>query len=107
MQIAKLFGLKVIGSAGKAASLDLLKRLNVDHIVDYSGLDLVQKIMNLTSGRGADLVYDSTYSQASYDVSAAVVASGGEYIRLGTPMQLKGFGIEDMTIMDPESWTAR
>ena len=37
MQIAKLFGLKVIGSAGKAASLDLLKRLNVDHIVDYSG----------------------------------------------------------------------
>ena len=30
-------------------------------------------------------------------MSAAVVASGGEYIRLGTPMQLKGFGIEDMT----------
>jgi NADPH:quinone reductase-like Zn-dependent oxidoreductase len=97
VQIAKLHGLKVIGSAGKAASLDLLGRLHVDHIVDYSQADVVHEIMKLTGGRGADLVYDSTYSQASYNVSAAVVASGGEYIRLGTPMQLTAFGIEDMT----------
>ena len=97
VQIAKLHGLKVIGSAGKAASLDLLGRLNVDHIVDYSQTDVAREIMKLTAGRGVDLVYDSTYSQASYNVSAAVVASGGEYIRLGTPMQLKSFGIEDMT----------
>jgi len=97
VQIAKLHGLKVIGSAGKAASLDLLERLHVDHVVDYSRQDVVREIMNLTGGRGADLVYDSTYSQASYNVSAAVVASGGEYIRLGTPMQLTAFGIEDMT----------
>ncbi len=97
VQIAKLHGLKVIGSAGKAASLDLLGRLHVDHIVDYSGQDLVREIMNLTGGRGADVVYDSTYSQGSYKVSAAVVASRGEYIRLGTPMQLTAFGIGDMT----------
>lgn len=97
VQIAKLHGLKVIGSAGKAASLDLLGRLHVDHIIDYSRQDVVREIMNLTAGRGVDLVYDSTYSQASYNVSAAVVASGGEYIRLGTPMQLAAFGIEDMT----------
>ena len=97
VQIAKLYGLKVIGSAGKAASLDLLDRLHVDHIIDYSRQDVVREIMNLTGGRGADLVYDSTYSKPSYDVSAAVVASGGEYIRLGTPMQLTAFGIEDMT----------
>ena len=97
VQIAKLHGLKVIGSAGKAASLDLLERLHVDHIVDYSQADVVREIMKLTDGRGADLVYDSTYSQASYDVSAAAVASGGEYIRLGTPMQLTAFGIKDMT----------
>ena len=97
VQIAKLHGLEVIGSAGKAASLDLLGRLHVDHIVDYSRADVAREIMNLTGGRGADLVYDSTYSQASYNVSAAAVASGGEYIRLGTPMQLTAFGIEDMT----------
>ena len=97
VQIAKLYGLKVIGSAGKQASLDLLKKLKVEHIIDYSRQDMVREIMKLTGGRGADVVYDSTYSQASYDVSAEVVASGGDYIRLGTPEQLTAFGIGDMT----------
>jgi len=97
VQIAKLHGLKVIGSAGKAASLALLDGLHVDHIIDYSRQDVVKEILNLTGGRGADVVYDSTYSQASYDVSVAVVASGGDYIRLGTPTQLMNYGVQDLT----------
>lgn len=96
-QIAKLYGLKVIGSAGKAASLDLLRRLELDHIIDYSKQDVVQEIMKLTGGKGADLVYDSTGSPSSYTQSAAVVASGGEYIRLGTAAQLAFSGSQDMT----------
>lgn len=96
-QIAKLHGVKVIGSAGKAASLDLLRKLHVDHIIDYSKQDVVGEIMRLTGGKGADLVYDSTYTQSSYDVSTAVVASGGDYIRLGTPLQMQSFGLKDMT----------
>src|SRR5208337_312809 len=48
VQIAKLHGLKVIGSAGKAASLDLLGRLHVDHIVDYSQADVMREITKLT-----------------------------------------------------------
>ncbi len=43
-QIAKLHGLEVIGSAAKAASLDLLRQLHVDHIVDYSRQDVVREI---------------------------------------------------------------
>jgi NADPH:quinone reductase-like Zn-dependent oxidoreductase len=95
-QIAKLFGLKVIGSAGKAASLDLLRQLRVDHVVDYSKQDVVEEIMNLTGGKGVDLVFDSTYIQASYNQSAAVVASGGQYIRLGTQAQMAQFGLADV-----------
>jgi NADPH:quinone reductase-like Zn-dependent oxidoreductase len=87
-QIAKLYGLKVIGSAGKAASLNLLRQLHLDHIIDYSKQDVVKEIMSVTGGKGADLVYDSTYTQSSYTQSAAAVASGGEYIRLGTAAQL-------------------
>ncbi len=95
-QIAKLSGLKVIGSAGKPASLRLLKGLELDGIIDYSKQDVVQEIMDLTNGKGADVVFDPTYSQASYIQSASVVASGGEYIRLGTEMQLKLTGAQDM-----------
>lgn len=52
--------------------------------------------MSLTGGKGVDLVYDSTYAQSSYKQSAAVVASGGEYIRLGTAAQVTRAGAEDM-----------
>jgi len=96
-QLAGLYGLRVIASAGKAASLDLLRQLHVDHVIDYRRQDVVAEIMKLTDGKGVPLVYESTYQPASYTQSAAVVASGGEYIRLGTPAQMTSFGLPDMT----------
>lgn len=96
-QMAKLSGLKVIGSAGKAASLDLLRRLGVDHVIDYTKQDVAGEILRITGGKGVDLVYDPTYSQASYEQSSAAIASGGLYIRLGPRSHMRQFGLEDMT----------
>ena len=95
-QLAKLYGLRVIGSAGKATSLQLLQQLQLDHVIDYATQDVVQEIMRLTGGQGVDLVYDSTYTQSSYAQSAAVIALCGEYIRLGTSAQVARAGAEDM-----------
>jgi len=53
--------------------------------------------MRITGGKGADVVYDPTGNQSSYNQSSAAIASGGEYIRLGTEMQLKLGGTQDMT----------
>ena len=96
-QLAQLHGLKVIGSAGKPASLRLLHGLRLDAVIDYSKQDVVAEVMKLTGGRGVDLVYDSTYAPSSYTQSAAGVAAGGEYIRLGTEMQLQRVGADDVT----------
>jgi NADPH:quinone reductase-like Zn-dependent oxidoreductase len=97
VQMAKIHGLKVIGSAGKPATIDLLHRLRVDHVIDYSKEDVADEIFKLTNGRGVDVVYDSTNSASSYQLSSTVIASGGEYIRLGTAMQLKQFGVPDLS----------
>ena len=97
VQMAKIHALKVIGSAGKATTIDLLRRLGVDHIIDYSKQDVAEEILKLTNGRGVDVVYDSTNSPSSYRQSSAVIASGGEYIRLGTSTQLKQFGSLDLS----------
>ena len=96
-QIARLHGLKVIGSAGKPATLGVLRGLGLDAIIDHSKQDVVAEVLRLTGGKGADLVYDSTYTQSSYEKSVACVAAGGEYVRLGTEMQLKNFGVGDFT----------
>ena len=59
-QLAKLYGLKVMGSAGKAKSLDLLRRMKLHHVIDYATADVVNEVMRITGGKGADLVYDPT-----------------------------------------------
>jgi len=56
----------------------------------------VQEVKDFTGGKGADVVYDPTYSQASYIQSTAVISPGGEYVRLGTEMQFKLTGAQDM-----------
>jgi NADPH:quinone reductase-like Zn-dependent oxidoreductase len=96
-QLARLHGLRVIGSAGKPASARLLRDLKLDAVIDYSTQDVVAEVLRITGGKGADLVYDSTYSQPSYDRSADCVAAGGEYIRLGTEVQLERAGVGDVT----------
>ena len=83
VQLAKLHGLKVISSGSKPASLQLLSSLQVDHVIDYSKQDVVQEVLKLTDGKGVDVVYDPSYSPASFTQSAAVVASGGVWLRLG------------------------
>ncbi|HEY0255720.1 MAG TPA: zinc-binding alcohol dehydrogenase family protein, partial [Kofleriaceae bacterium] len=97
VQLAKLHGLKVIGTGGKASSVALLRELGVDVVIDYATQDVEAVVMQRTEGKGAELVYDSTYNQASYELSARLVARGGEYIRLGTERQMKQFGASDVT----------
>jgi NADPH2:quinone reductase len=87
-QIAKAAGLKVIGSASKPASLELLRKLGVDHVIDYSKQDVIKEVLAVTGGKGADVVYDSTYKAESMAQSAACVASGGMWLRLGRPDEM-------------------
>jgi NADPH:quinone reductase len=96
-QIARRHGLKVIGSGGKADSVRLLHDLRLEAVIDYSRQDVVAEVLRITGGKGADLVYDSTYNQSSYVQSAAVIAVGGEYTRLGTKVQLDRANASDMT----------
>jgi len=73
----------VIGSGSKPESIQYLKQLQLDLVIDYSKQDVAAEILKVTDGKGVDLVYDSTYSKQSMDQSASVVAKGGRWLRLG------------------------
>jgi len=83
VQLAKMHGMRVIGSASKPAGMDLLRTLGVDVVVDYSKQDVVQQVLAATDGKGAEVVYDPTYAMSSFAQSAACVAAGGVWIKLG------------------------
>ena len=84
-QMCLAWRMKVIGSASKPEAIALLKQLGVDHVIDYSKQDVVAEVLAITGGKGASLVWDSTYKDSSYAQSSACVASGGQWIILGVP----------------------
>lgn len=58
IQLAKLAGAKVITTAGTDAKLEKAKALGADEVINYKKKDFVDEVMNITGGRGVDLVFE-------------------------------------------------
>lgn len=58
VQIAKLVGARVIASAGSDAKLARALALGADHVVNYRTADMARAVLDLTGGRGVDLVFE-------------------------------------------------
>ena len=58
IEVAKAMGARVIAAASSEEKLAFCKKLGADETIDYQGADLRQRILDLTSGKGADVVYD-------------------------------------------------
>jgi threonine dehydrogenase-like Zn-dependent dehydrogenase len=50
----------VTGTARDAARLELAKKLGADHVVDVQQEDALQRVLELTDGKGVDVVLDCT-----------------------------------------------
>ncbi|KAK4163091.1 hypothetical protein QBC43DRAFT_320503 [Cladorrhinum sp. PSN259] len=61
-QLLKHLGAKVIGTAGGPEKVALVKGLGADHVIDYrsdEGKFWESKVLEITDGKGVDVVYDS------------------------------------------------
>jgi NADPH2:quinone reductase len=59
VQMAKLVGARVIGTAGTEAKAQLAREAGADEMILYSTQDFVAETRRLTDGKGVDVVYDS------------------------------------------------
>lgn len=59
VQMAKLAGARVIGTAGTEAKAQLAREAGADEMIVYSTQDFVAETRRLTDGKGVDVVYDS------------------------------------------------
>jgi NADPH:quinone reductase len=62
VQMAKLAGARVIGTAGTEAKMQLAREAGADEMILYSTEDFVAETKRLTGGLGVDVVYDSVGS---------------------------------------------
>jgi NADPH:quinone reductase len=58
-QWAKALGATVIGTVGSDEKAEIARQCGYDHIINYRTENFVERVRELTDGRGVDVVYDS------------------------------------------------
>ncbi|MBV8507987.1 MAG: NADPH:quinone oxidoreductase family protein [Alphaproteobacteria bacterium] len=81
IQIAKLYGAKVIATASTEEKRAVCLEEGADHAIDYQA-GFRDKVMELTGGRGVDIVYDPVNGPA-FEESLRCLAWGGRILILG------------------------
>ncbi len=59
VQMAKMRGARVIGTAGSAAKAEVAKKAGADEVILYNEQDFLTETKRLTGGAGVDVVYES------------------------------------------------
>jgi NADPH2:quinone reductase len=101
VQVAKLLGATVIATGRSDAKLAVVKSQGADHVINTKNPDgapglrgFREEVKALTTGRGADVVYDGVGGDVSLE-SLRCVAFGARYLIVGwasTPFVAKGKG---------------
>ncbi len=82
IQIARHLGAKVIASAGSPAKRALLTTLGADHVIDSRRGDFAERVMELTGGRGVDVVLNALAAEA-IPMGLSCLAESGRFIEIG------------------------
>ena len=64
IDVARQAGASVIGTAGSAEKCAFVRARGAEHAVDYSSEPVVERVLALTGGRGADIVFDHVAGKA-------------------------------------------
>ncbi|HTP97391.1 MAG TPA: NADPH:quinone oxidoreductase family protein [Burkholderiales bacterium] len=81
IQVARLFGARVIATASTAAKRAACLEEGAEHAIDYRG-GFVDEVKQLTGGRGVDIVYDPIGDKVSEE-SLRCLAFAGRLLILG------------------------
>ncbi len=82
IEVGKAMGAVVIASAGGTDKLEAAREAGADHLIDYRKEDLRARVLEITGGRGADVIYDPVGGSA-FDVSLRCIAPEGRLIPMG------------------------
>jgi len=82
VQIAKLKGATVLGTAGSAAKRRVLEMIGADHVLNSRSLQFADDVMKLTGGVGVDVVLNSLAGEA-ITKGLQVLRPFGRFLEIG------------------------
>lgn len=89
IQIAKLFGARVIATAGSEAKLQLARSLGADEVVDHYKGDVVAEVKKLTAKKGVEIVIEHT-GEMTWERSIQSLAYRGRLVTCGNTSGYNG-----------------
>lgn len=111
VQIAKLFGARVIATAGSDAKLEKAKGLGADHVVNYETQDFVQEVRKLTDKKGVEVVFEHV-GKTTWEKSLLSAGVGGRIVTVGAttgydpPTDLRHVFFRQLSILGSTMGTA-
>jgi NADPH:quinone reductase-like Zn-dependent oxidoreductase len=82
IQIAKLYGARVIATTSTDAKADRARALGADAVVNYATQDFVAEVKKLTGKRGADVIIEHVGGEVM-SKSVVAAAAGGRIVTCG------------------------
>ncbi len=82
IEISKSMGANVIAAASNKEKLSLCEKYGANHLINYKDENLKEKVYELTSGRGVDVVFDPV-GGSLFDQALSSLGWGGRYIIFG------------------------
>jgi NADPH2:quinone reductase len=82
VDIGKAMGAEVIATAGDQAKLDAAKAAGADHLINYREDEFRGAVLDLTNGRGADVIFDPVGGEV-FDQSLRCIAPEGRIFPIG------------------------
>lgn len=82
VQIARLRGAVVFGTAGSDEKRRLLRLMGVDHVLNSRSLDFADDVMRITGGRGVDVVLNSLAGEA-ITKNLQILRPFGRFLEIG------------------------
>jgi NADPH2:quinone reductase len=82
VQIGKALGARVIATAGGAEKLAIARQSGADDTIDYREEDFTARVLELTDGKGADVIYDSVGGD-TFEKSLKCIAWNGRLLVIG------------------------
>src|SRR6202040_1717352 len=82
IQLAALFGARIIATAGNSEKLEKAKQLGAHHLINHKTQKIRDDVRRLTNKRGVDVVFEHV-GTATWDQSILSLATGGRLVTCG------------------------
>jgi len=82
VEVGKLLGATVIATASTAEKLAITRSRGCDHTIDYTRDNFKERVMEITAGNGADVIFDPVGGEV-FEQSMRCIAWGGRLLVVG------------------------